>query len=76
MALLSVVNSDRSRRLSEVEKQEVRINKGERAFELEACPLIYPDEFRETQVAKFAKQIRQIPEGAPLTFRMNIFWNQ
>ena len=51
--------SDRSRRLTEVEKQEVRINKGERAFELEPCPLSYPDEFRTSQVHQFCEQIRR-----------------
>lgn len=56
--------SDRSRRLTEVEKQEIRINKGERAFELEACPLTYPDDFRESQVAKFAAQIRETRDGS------------
>jgi len=38
--------SDRSRRLSDTEKQEMRINKGERQFELEPCSLDYPDDFR------------------------------
>jgi ATP-dependent DNA helicase RecG len=34
-----VLESDRSRRLTESEKQEIRINKGERAFELEGVLL-------------------------------------
>jgi ATP-dependent DNA helicase RecG len=57
--------SDRSRRLTETEKAEVRINKGERAFELESCPLNYPDDFRINQIAKFAAQIRSIRDGSP-----------
>ena len=56
---------DRSRRLSELEKQECRINKGERAFELEQCALKYPDDFRMADIARFAKQIRSTRDGSP-----------
>ena len=55
---------DRSRRLTEAEKAEVRINKGERAFELEKCPLSYPEDFRLSQVARFATQIRTARDGS------------
>ncbi len=56
--------SDRSRRLTEAEKAEIRINKGERAFELEPCPLKYPDDFRGAQLSKFANQIRASRDGS------------
>jgi len=56
--------SDRSRRLTEAEKAEIRINKGERAFELEPCPLNYPDDFRLPQIVKFAAQIRSVRDGS------------
>lgn len=56
--------SDRSRRLTETEKAEIRINKGERAFELEPCPLSYPDDFRTPLIAKFAAQIRAARDGS------------
>ncbi|MBN9563688.1 MAG: putative DNA binding domain-containing protein [Alphaproteobacteria bacterium] len=56
--------SDRSRRLTEPEKQEIRINKGERAFELESCPLDYPDDFRLPLIARFAAQIRASRDGS------------
>lgn len=57
--------SDNSRRLTETEKQEARINKGERAFELEPCGLNYPDDFRTPDMARFAKQIRTARDGSP-----------
>jgi ATP-dependent DNA helicase RecG len=44
--------SDKSRRLTENEKAEIRINKGERAFELESSTLSLPDDFRMNQVTK------------------------
>jgi len=56
--------SDRSRRLTDAEKHEVRINKGERAFELEKCPLKYPDDFRVKLIANFATRIRSARDGS------------
>jgi ATP-dependent DNA helicase RecG len=56
--------SDRSRRLTETEKIEIRINKGERRFELEACPLEYPGDFRTREIARFAVQIRVARDGS------------
>lgn len=56
--------SDKCRRLTEAEKAEVRINKGERAFELELCALIYPDDFRINQMKRFAGQIRMARDGS------------
>jgi bifunctional non-homologous end joining protein LigD len=55
---------DTTRRLTEAEKQEFRINKGERAFELEPCPLTYPDDFRINEVTRFAAQIRASRGGS------------
>lgn len=57
--------SDRSRRLTDSEKQEVRINKGERAFELEPCSLSYPDDFRVNELTRFARHIREARGGSP-----------
>lgn len=56
--------SDRSRKLTDAEKQEIRINKGERAFELEPCPLVWPDDFRVNLLEKFAQQIRRERDGS------------
>ena len=56
--------SDKSRRLTETEKAEIRINNGERAFELEPCPLNYPDDFRTGQLSRFATQIRATRDGS------------
>lgn len=57
--------SDRSRRLLAVEKDEIRINKGERQFELEQSSLKYPEDFRESEMTRFAKVIRTRREGSP-----------
>ena len=65
--------ADRSRRLTESEKQEVRINKGERAFELEQCSLVYPDDFRTLDLTKFARQIRTDRGGSPSISDEEIF---
>ncbi len=56
--------SDRARRLNEAEKQEIRINKGERAFELELCALTYPDDFKISEMTRFAKKIRTDRDGS------------
>ena len=56
--------SDRSRRLTEEEKAEIKINKGERAFELEPCGLVFPEDFRASHMKKFAAQIRQGRDGS------------
>jgi ATP-dependent DNA helicase RecG len=56
--------SDRSRKLTEAEKGEIRINKGERAFELEPCALKYPDDFRTQLIKGFAAQIRSARDGS------------
>lgn len=50
--------SDRSRKLTDAEKQEVRINKGERAFELEPCSLEWPDDFRYTMIDRLVQQVK------------------
>jgi ATP-dependent DNA helicase RecG len=56
--------SDRSRKLTDLEKQEVRINKGERAFELEGCALAYPDDFRVDEIKRFATRVREERDGS------------
>lgn len=65
--------SDRSRELTENEKQEVRINKGERAFELEPSPLKYPDDFRAADLERFAQRIRDARNGSSDVSDLEIF---
>ncbi len=45
--------------LKEHEKQGLRIDKGERAFELEPCGLTYPDEFRTNEISRFVRMVRE-----------------
>jgi len=55
---------DKSRRLTDSEKQEIRISKGERSFELETSTLKYPDDFRNQDIANFVSRIRKSREGS------------
>ena len=55
---------DKSRRLNDSEKQEIRISKGERSFELETTTLKYPDDFRAQDMANFVSRIRKAREGS------------
>ena len=55
---------DKSRRLTDSEKQEIRISKGERSFELETSTLKYPDDFRAQDIANFVSRIRKAREGS------------
>ena len=55
---------DKSRRLTDSEKQELRISKGERSFELETSTLKYPDDFRAQDIANFVSRIRKAREGS------------
>lgn len=55
---------DKCRRLTDTEKQEIRISKGERSFELEAVSLAYPDDFREQDISNFVSRIRSEREGS------------
>lgn len=50
--------SDRRRKLNDAEKEEIRISKGERSFELERCTLNYPKDFRTSDIANFVSRIR------------------
>ena len=56
--------SDRSRKLSDAEKEEIRISKGERSFELEACTLPYPNDFRMSDINSFVSRIRADRDGS------------
>ncbi|WP_082659265.1 ATP-binding protein [Aureimonas sp. AU40] len=56
--------SDKSRKLTVNEKDEIRIDKGERSFELEPCQLDYPDDFRTKLIAQFAGRIRSNRESS------------
>ena len=55
---------DKSRRLTDPEKQEIRISKGERSFELETSTLKYPSDFRNQDIANFVSRIRKAREGS------------
>lgn len=48
---------DQCKQLTDAKKQEIRIDKGERSFEQEPCGLIYPDDFDENAIARFAKLV-------------------
>lgn len=56
--------SDRSRKLTDAEKQEVRINKGERAFELEPCALEWPNDFRYNMIERLVQLVKRERGGA------------
>jgi len=56
--------SDRSRKLSDAEKEEIRISKGERSFELEPCTLSYPEDFRKSDISSFVSRIRVDRDGS------------
>ncbi|WP_109085211.1 ATP-binding protein [Azospirillum sp. TSH100] len=49
---------DEKRKLSELEKSELRIDKGEVDFEAEPCGLPYPDDFRVSDIADFCQNVR------------------
>ena len=50
---------DQKRRLSEPEKREIRLNKGEVEFESEPVRLVFPDEFDGDLMADFVSSFRQ-----------------
>lgn len=50
---------DECKRLTDQKKQEIRIDKGERSFEQEPCGLVYPDDFDENAIARFAKLVTE-----------------
>lgn len=56
--------SDKTFEIDDLQKQELRIEKGERAYELEACNLIYPDDFNVDAVKRFAKRVREQRDGS------------
>lgn len=58
--------ADDNRRLTEHQKQEIRIDKGERSFELEPCGLKYPDDFQTAQVRRFCHMMRERRDGSEL----------
>lgn len=55
---------DKSVRLNDQKMYEIRIDKGERSFEQEACQLIYPEEFSGSDIRKFCNKIRERRESA------------
>lgn len=50
---------DECKKINDVKKQEIRIDKGERSFEQEPCGLVYPDDFDENAIARFAKMVME-----------------
>ena len=56
--------ADKSRRLSDAEREEIRISKGERSYELEPCTLKYPQDFRLPDINKFVRKIREDRGGS------------
>lgn len=54
--------ADKCRKLTDSEKQEIRISKGERSFELEPATIAYPTDFREQNIANFVSKIRRSRE--------------
>jgi ATP-dependent DNA helicase RecG len=56
--------ADRCRKLPDDQKQEIRINKGERSFELEPCGLNYPGEFKTPLVRQFCQIVREQRDGS------------
>lgn len=51
-----VREGDRKRRLTEPEKREIRLNKGELDVESERVPLVYPDDFDSNLLAAFRQE--------------------
>lgn len=49
---------DECKRLPDNKKQEIRIDKGERSFEQEPSNLIYPDDFDQYSITKFANLVK------------------
>lgn len=56
--------SDTSRKLLDAEKEEIKISKGERSFELEPSTLVYPNDFRLSNINTFVARIRNERGGS------------
>lgn len=54
--------SDKSKKLSDDQKMEIKIAKGERSFELEVCRLSYPEDFHLDRVRAFCAALRKESE--------------
>lgn len=50
---------DECKKINDIKKQEIRIDKGERSFEQEPCGLVYPDDFDENAMARFSKAVME-----------------
>lgn len=53
-----------NKRLTDHEKQEIRISKGESQFELDPCGLVYPEDFNLSRIRTFASMIREYRDGS------------
>lgn len=51
--------SDTTKKLTDEDKNEIKIAKGERSFELEVCRLSYPEDFHLDRIRKFCSEIRR-----------------
>jgi len=49
---------DKTREIDDIRKQQLRVDKGERPFEVEACPIPYPGGFDEVATKAFCRRIR------------------
>lgn len=49
---------DKTREIDDVRKQQLRVDKGERPFEVEACTLPYPGAFDRPAIGAYCKRIR------------------
>lgn len=50
---------DKSVILKDQKKHEIRIDKGERSFEQEACSFLYPEDYSMSDIRKFCGKIRE-----------------
>ena len=55
---------DKNVLLRDQKKYEIRIDKGERSFEQEACSLVYPEDFSAPDIHRFCNKIRERRESA------------
>lgn len=55
---------DQKHRLTDIEKQELRIDRGEIDFEDEYCGISYPKDFRTAEITEFADAVRASMPGA------------
>jgi len=65
-----VREGDRKRRLTETEKREIRLNKGELDVEAERTPLTYPDDFQDDVLSMYRHEYLAKRELDPKRFTL------